>query len=225
MSASPRATVRHAIIPCLNQIELLPVGGVPILEWIVRECAASGTSELLIVTPTDLDSIRSLIAPRVGSPGFPLRITFSETAPTFADVLAHGHAFAGDAPLGLAMPANLFIGDAPGLSQVVETYYRTGKNVAGVVGHFATDEVDLRSAIDHVVGRYLIAPRAWAVIGGRADVDEARMIEALLDAHCIIGRRMRGQFLDVGRPEGRADATRVTIRPPRPSAPTGRIDE
>ncbi len=225
MSATPRAMVRHAIIPCLHQVELLPVGGVPMLEWVVRECAASGTSELLIVTPTDLDAIRSLIAPRVGSPGFPLRIEFSETAPAFADVLERGHAFAGDAPLGLAMPTHLFIGDAPGLSQVVETYYRTGKNVAGVVGYFPTDEIDLAPETDHVVGRYLIAPRAWTVIGSRTEIDEAGMVQALLDAHCIIGRRMRGQFFDVGSPEGRADVHRVTIRPPRPSAPTGRIDE
>ena len=225
MSASPRATVRHAIIPCLHQVELLPIGGVPILEWVVRECAASGTSDLLIVTATDLDAIRSLIAPRVGSPGFPLRIEFTETPPSFADVLARGHAFAGDAPLGLAIPTHLFIGDAPGLSQVVETYYRTGKNVAGVVGYFPTDEVDLEPVADQVVGRYLIAPQAWNVIAGRTELDEPGMVRALLAAHCIIGRRMRGQFFDVGLPEGRDDATRVTIRPPRPSAPTGRIVE
>jgi UTP-glucose-1-phosphate uridylyltransferase len=220
MTASPRAAVRHAIIPCLHQVELLPIGGVPMLEWVVRECAASGTSDLLIVTTSDLDAIRSLIAPRVGSPGFPLRIEFAEIAPAFGDALAHGHAFAGDAPLGVALPTNLFIGDAPGLSQVVETYYRTGKNVAGVVGDFSTDEVDLAPVLDHVVGRYLVSPQTWP-----ADITEAGMVSALLAEQCIVGRRMRGQFFDVGRPEGRADANRVTIRPPRPSAPTGRIDE
>jgi len=55
--------------------------------------------------------------------------------------------------------------------------------------------------------------------------DESSMVEALVHAHCIIGRRMRGQFLDVTFPEGRAEAGRFALRPPRPSTPTGRIVE
>jgi hypothetical protein len=220
MSSTPRATVRHALIPCIGQVELLPIGGVPMLEWVVRECAASGTSDLAIVTCRDLDAIRSLIAPRVGSPGFPLRIEFFEGDATFAAALVVGRAFAGEAPLGIAMPTHLFVGDAPGLAQVVETYYRTGKNVAGVVGDFPTDEVELAPVLDQVVGRYLLAHRD---IG--TDLDEAGLLRALVDAHCVIGRRMRGQFLDVTFPEGRAEAGRFALRPPRPSTPTGRIVE
>jgi hypothetical protein len=220
MSTSPRAVVRHAVIPCIRGVELLPIGGVPMLEWVVRECAASGTSDLLIVTSADMDAIRSLVAPRVGSPGFPLRIDFEEASPTFGDALARGRAFAGDAPLAVANPTHLFIGDAPGLSQVVETYYRTGKNVAGVVGHFATDEVDLQPVLDHVVGRYLIAPLTTV-----ESQDEMGLVTTLVAAHCMIGRRMRGQFMDVALSTGRADANRATIRPPRPSTPTGRIVE
>jgi UTP-glucose-1-phosphate uridylyltransferase len=222
MSSTPRATVRHAIIPCIGAVELLPIGGVPMIEWVVRECAASGTSDLGIVTGTDLDAVRSLIAPRVGSPGFPLRIEFMQ-AETFGDVLARGREFAGEAPLGVAMPTHLFVGDAPGLAQVVETYYRTGKNVAGVVGDFSTDEVELAHLLDLVVGRYLLAPTAWDVI--REVQNETAMVRSLVDAHCMIGRRMRGQFLDVTFPEGRADASRFGLRPPRPSTPTGRIVE
>jgi hypothetical protein len=222
MSSTPRATVRHAIIPCIGAVELLPIGGVPMIEWVVRECAASGTSDLGIVTGKDLDAVRSLIAPRVGSPGFPLRIEFFE-GETFGDALDRGREFAGEAPLGVAIPTHLFVGDAPGLAQVVETYYRTGKNVAGVVGDFPMDEVDLTPILDHVVGRYLLAPQAWKVISDAHD--EAAMVRSLVDAHCIIGRRMRGQFLDVTFPEGRAEASRFGLRPPRPSTPTGRIVE
>jgi hypothetical protein len=220
MHSSPRATVRHAVIPCTGVVELLPIGGAPMLEWVVRECAASGTNDLAIVTCRDLDTIRSLVAPRVGSPGFPLRIEFFEGDGSFAAALEIGRAFAGEAPLGIAMPTHLFVGDAPGLAQVVETYYRTGKNVAGVVGDFPTDEVELAPVLDHVVGRYLLARRD---IG--TDLDEAGLLRALVDAHCVIGRRMRGQFLDVTFPEGRAEAGRFALRPPRPSTPTGRILE
>jgi UTP-glucose-1-phosphate uridylyltransferase len=222
MTATPRATVRHAVIPSIGEVELLPIGGVPMLEWVVRECAASGTSDLCVVTGKDLDAVRSLLAPRVGSPGFPLRIEFVP-GKTFGDALASGREFAGEAPLGIAMPTHLFVGDAPGLAQVVETYYRTGKNVAGVVGDFSTDEVDLAPVLHQVVGRYLLAPHAWKVIGDSDD--ESSMVEALINAHCMIGRRMRGQFLDVTFPEGRAEAGRFALRPPRPSTPTGRIVE
>ncbi len=219
MSSTPRATVRHAVIPCLDQVELLPIGGVPMLEWVVRECAASGTSDLLIATCADLDAIRSLIAPRVGSPGFPLRVEFVESAPRFADAIAAGHTFAGEAPLGVALPTNLFVGDAPGLAQVVETYYRTGKNVAGVVGgDFSTDEVELEPVLDQVVGRFLFTD---AAIGH--GLDEADLLRVLVTRHCIIGRRMRGQYLDVTFPDGRAEAGRFALSPPRPSTPTGRI--
>jgi NDP-sugar pyrophosphorylase family protein len=220
MSSSPRATVRHAVIPCLDNVELLPIGGVPMLEWVVRECAASGTSDLLIVTCEDLDAIRSLIAPRVGSPGFPLQIEFSQGPTSFAEAIAAGRAFADQSPLGVALPTNLFVGDAPGLAQVVETYYRTGKNVAGVVGDFATDEVELAPALDRVVGRFLLAN---SEIG--AGLDEQSLLHALVQAGCVIGRRMRGQFLDVTFPEGREEASRFALRPPRPSTPTGRILE
>jgi hypothetical protein len=208
------------MIPCLDNVELLPIGGVPMLEWVVRECAASGTSDLLIVTSNDLDAIRSVIAPRVGSPGFPLRIEFLEVPPTFANALASGREFAGESPLGVALPTNLFVGDAPGLAQVVETYYRSGKNVAGVVGEFATDEVDLAPVLDRVVGRFLLANRD---IG--AGLDEPDLLLTLVREPCVIGRRMRGQFLDVTFPEGREEASRFALRPPRPSTPTGRILE
>ena len=218
MSSTPRATVRHAVIPCLDQVELLPIGGVPMLEWVVRECAASGTSDLLIATCSNLDAIRSLIAPRVGSPGFPLRVEFVESAPNFADAIAAAHTFAGESPLGVAMPTNLFVGDAPGLTQVVETYYRTGKNVAGVVGDFSTDEVELEPVLDQVVGRFLLTDT-----GVGHGLDEADLLRVLVTRQCIIGRRMRGQYLDVTFPDGRAEAGRFALRPPRPSTPTGRI--
>src|SRR5215469_16472471 len=207
MTATPRATVRHAVIPCIGQVELLPIGGVPMLEWVVRECAGSGTSDLAIVTCSDLDAIRSLIAPRVGAPGFPLSIEFFEGTPSFADALAVGRTFAGASPLGVAIPTHLFVGDAPGLAQVVETYYRTGKNVVGVVGRFATDEVELAPGLDQVVGRYLLAHRD---IG--TGLDEPALLQALVEANCVVGRRMRGQFLDVTFPEGRDEANRFALR-------------
>jgi len=218
MSSTPRATVRHAVIACLEQVELLPIGGVPMLEWVVRECAASGTSDLLIVTCAELDAIRSLIAPRVGSPGFPLRIEFVESTPRVGDALTAGRAFAAGAPFGFCQPTHLFVGDAPGLAQVVESYYRTGKNVAGIIGDFATDEVDLDPVTQQIAGRFVIANPETA-----AGLSETDLLTTWVTRKCAIARRMRGQYLDVALPAGRADAGRFGLRPPRPSTPTGRI--
>jgi NDP-sugar pyrophosphorylase family protein len=231
MSSAPRATVRHAVIPCTRQdgVELLPVAGVPIVEWIARECAASGTSELLVVTGP-ASTLRDRLAPHVGSPGFPLRIEFASlpAVPSFGDAIRLGMRFANDGPLGVAEPTNLFVGDAPGLAQVVESYYRTGRNIVGVVGANPRvseesrgtsngDEVEIGPTLEHAVGRYVFteAPDGH---------DRATILRGLLDAGRLVGRRMRGEFLDVSTPAGFESANRVTIRPPRPSAPTGRIE-
>ncbi len=250
MSSTPRAAVRHAVIPCGGRnasmrsltdggavggaVEVLPIAGVPMIEWVVRECAASGTSDLLIVTRSD--TIRERVAPRAGTPGFPLRIEFASytgTPGTLADALAVARTFAGDplAPIGVAIPTNLFIGDAPGLAQVVESYYRSGHSVVGIVGDAAGDEIDLAPTLPAMagmigmVGRYLIGPSAWDVLQAHPTArDDRAVLRALLEANALIGRRMRGQFLDMGSPSGYTAANRATIRPPRHSAPTGRIE-
>src|SRR5271156_5677410 len=109
MSSAPRATVRHALIPCggrgtrMHAVagaapkELLPIAGVSLVEWVARECAASGASELLVVTASGKEAIRERLAPHTGSPGFPVRIEFVEQPdPTgLMDAVRLGRAFAG----------------------------------------------------------------------------------------------------------------------------------
>src|ERR1700733_13139825 len=126
MSSAPRATVRHALIPCGGRgtrmravsgaapKELLSVAGVSLVEWVARECAASGASELLVVTAPGKDAIRERLAPHTGSP---VRIEFVEqpTAAGLMDAVRLGRTFAGHAPLAVALPDNLFVGDAPGM--------------------------------------------------------------------------------------------------------------
>jgi UTP--glucose-1-phosphate uridylyltransferase len=246
--------------------ELLSIAGVSLVEWVARECAASGASELLVVTAPGKDAIRERLAPHAGSPGFPVRIEFVEqpTAAGLMDAIRLGQAFAGRAPLAVALPDNLFVGDAPGLAQVIETYYRTGKDVVAVVevlaadaarrgataaytgalhgDEFAISEIrgkDPRAATFDTggapsaftgVGRYVFTDELWDVIAGVADVlpagaelDDVPVLQQLLAASRLVGRRMRGQFLDVGLPSGYEEATRIIRRPPRPSAPTGEL--
>jgi UTP--glucose-1-phosphate uridylyltransferase len=240
--------------------ELLPIAGVSLVEWVARECAASGASELLVVTASGKEAIRERLAPHTGSPGFPVRIEFVEQPnPTgLMDAVRLGQAFAGGAPLAVALPDNLFVGDAPGMYQVIETYYRTGKNVVGVVEALAADAnrrgptAPIEGAVHHGdevaitaigskgardpnakfsgIGRFVFTDEVWEVIdavGGAqpsgAEHDDVPVLQQLLAVGRLVGRRMRGQFLDVGLPAGYEEATRIIRRPPRPSAPTGEL--
>lgn len=270
MSSAPRATVRHALIPCgglgtrmraiagATPKELLPIGGMSLVEWVARECAASGASELLIVTAPGKDAIRERLAPHTGSPGFPVRIEFIEQPEPVGlmDAVRLGRAFSSSGPLAVALPDNLFVGDAPGLAQVIETYYRTGKNIVGVVpmlpqatdtarrgatapfaGSLHGDEFDITgigtkgaAGAFSGIGRFVFTDEVWAAIDAVAaalkpgtELDDIPVLQHLLAAHRLVGRRMRGQFLDVGLPAGYEEATRIIRRPPRPSAPTGEL--
>jgi UTP--glucose-1-phosphate uridylyltransferase len=240
--------------------ELLSVAGVSLIEWVARECAASGASELLVITAPGKDTIRERLAPHTGSPGFPVRIEFVEqpSPAGLMDAVRLGRDFAGGAPLAVALPDNLFVGDAPAMAQVIETYYRTGKNVVGVVQMLASeatrrgrtapfegklqrgDEFAITAIGDKGapaspsaftgVGRFVVTDEVWAVIDAvgaaltpGAELDDIPVLQRLLAAGRLVGRRIRGQFLDVGIPAGYEEATRIIRRPPRPSAPTGEL--
>jgi UTP--glucose-1-phosphate uridylyltransferase len=240
--------------------ELLSVAGVSLVEWVARECAASGASELLVVTAPGKDAIRERLAPHTGSPGFPVRIEFVEqpAATGLMGAVRLGRDFAAGAPLAIALPDNLFVGDAPGMAQVIETYYRTGKNVVGVVEMLAPeatrrgptapfegtlqhgDEFAITAIGDKGapaspsaftgVGRFVVTDEVWNVIDTvaatltpGAELDDIPVLQRLLAAQRLVGRRIRGQFLDVGLPAGYEEATRIIRRPPRPSAPTGEL--
>jgi UTP--glucose-1-phosphate uridylyltransferase len=121
--------------------ELLRAGGLAVVEWVARECAASGIGDVLVVIAPGKESIAHLLAARAGSPGYPVRIEFvvQPTPRGLADAIRLGRTMVGDLPIAVALPDNLFLGDAPGLAQVIETYYRTGKNVVAVVEVHARD--------------------------------------------------------------------------------------
>jgi UTP--glucose-1-phosphate uridylyltransferase len=134
--------------------ELLPVAGVPALKWVAEECAASGARELLVVIAPGKESITEYLGPLAGTTGMPDRIEFvvQQEARGLADAIRLGGDFAAGMPLGVALPDNLFVGDAPGMWQVAETYARTGKNVVAVAEIFA-DEAERRGPTSVLPGR------------------------------------------------------------------------
>lgn len=261
LSAGTATAITRALIPCGGRgtrmlaltggapKELLPVAGVPVLERVVRECAASGITDLLIVIAPDKEAIVDHVDRIAGAPGLPTRIAFAvQREPRgLADAIRHGRAFAGGTPLAVALPDNLFIGAAPGLAQVAETFALTGKSVVAVVEIFADeaarrgptsiypgslrgDEYEIaripgkgeRTATFDTggapsaftgVGRYIFRPEVFDVIdevegmlATGAEVDDVPVLQHLLDANALTGRRMLGRFLDVGLPSGYEEA-------------------
>lgn len=145
--------ISRAIIPCGGRgtrmqsltkgapKELIPVAGVPVLERVARECAASGIAELLIVIAPDKEEIVEHMQRVAGDRSLPARIAFAiQREPRgLADAIRLGRAFTRDAPFAVALPDNLFLGAEPGVAQVTDSFARSGTNVVAVVEIFARD--------------------------------------------------------------------------------------
>jgi UTP--glucose-1-phosphate uridylyltransferase len=253
--------VRRAIIPCGGKgtrmraltgggpKELIPVGGVPVVERVARECGASGVDSLLVVIAPGKEAIREHLAPLAGAAGVPRRIDFvvQPDARGLADAIRLGRDFAGADPVAVVLPDNLFVGDAPGVAQVAEAFGATGTSVVAVVEVFA-DEAERRGPTSvfpgtldgdtyHIaripdkgergrtfdtggarsaftgVGRYVFTPEVFGVVDEvervldpGAELDDVPVMQRLLAAGRLVGRRIRGRFLDVGLPQGYTEA-------------------
>jgi UTP--glucose-1-phosphate uridylyltransferase len=150
---SPPAAVVKALIPCGGKgtrmlaltggapKELLPVAGVPVVERVARECAASGVTDLLVVTAPGKEAIEAHLRPLAGAPGMPARIEFvvQREPRGLADAIRLGRDFAGRFPLAVALADNLFTGVTPAVAQVADTYRRADRNVVAVVEIFAAE--------------------------------------------------------------------------------------
>jgi UTP--glucose-1-phosphate uridylyltransferase len=169
--------------------ELIPVAGVPALEWVARECAASGVEEVLIVTAPGKEEIEQRLAALAGRAGLPQRFEFvvQPRARGLADAIRLGRDFADDAALAVALPDNLFLGPVPALAQLIETFSRRGMSTVAIV------EVD-------AVGASRRGPTA--VYAGRLEGDDYH-ITAIPDkgAHGATFdlRGARSAFTGVGR--------------------------
>ena len=134
--------------------ELLPVGGTSAVARVSQECAAGGFDELLVVIAPDKEAIVEHLAPLQGTPGYPTRIDFvvQPVARGLADAIRMGRDFAAGEPLGVALPDNLFIDDAPAMRQLHEAWARNGTSVVGVV-EITAEEGRRRGATSVYEGR------------------------------------------------------------------------
>jgi UTP--glucose-1-phosphate uridylyltransferase len=114
---------------------MIPVAGRPAIDWVLRECAASGASDVLIVTAPGKEALTEHVHRIAGTPGMPRRCeaVVQHDARGLADAIRLGRDFAAREPLAVALPDNIFVAEQPALWQVMETYQRTGKNVVAIV--------------------------------------------------------------------------------------------
>jgi UTP-glucose-1-phosphate uridylyltransferase len=121
--------------------ELLPVAGRPLLLWALGECAASGIDDVMIVISPGKEDVAEAALASAGKPGMPVRVEIGiQREPRgLADAIRVGRDFAGADPLSVALPDNVFVGDAPALAQVGAIYTATGKNVVAMVELFQKD--------------------------------------------------------------------------------------
>jgi UTP-glucose-1-phosphate uridylyltransferase len=179
----------------------------------------------------------------------PARIEFIEQREPrgLADAIRLGRAFADGAPLGVALPDNLFVDAEPGLRQVIDAHLRMDICVVGVVEITAADaarrgptaaypgrvdgdlfqiervpdkgprknrfETGAAASAFTAIGRYVFTSEAFAVIDDverslapGAELDDIPVMQRLLERRSLIGRFIRGRFLDVGVPEGFREA-------------------
>jgi len=235
--------------------ELIRVGGVPALGRVVSECAASGVTDLLVVVAPGKNAIADYLRPLAGTNGMPARIEFAvQHEPRgLADAIRLGREFADGEPLGVALPDNLFLADAPALRQVFDAHEQTGLNVVGVVEILAADasrrgptaiypgrlDADLYD-IERIpekrdrnerfdtggaasaftgIGRFVFTSDAFDAIdrvehtlAPGAELDDIPVMQYLLADQRLIGRRIRGRYLDVGLPDGHREADEALTR-------------
>jgi UTP--glucose-1-phosphate uridylyltransferase len=141
------APVTKALIPCGGKgtrmsgltggiaKELLPIAGVPLVLRVMEECAASGIDEVMIVSAPGKSDLEDVVTAAAGTTGMPRRVEVRvQREPRgLADAIRHGREFVGSSPLAVALPDNLFVGDAPAVSQLIETHRRTRKSVVDIV--------------------------------------------------------------------------------------------
>lgn len=121
--------------------ELLLLGGTPILQHVLGECARSGIASVLVVVSPAKRAIVGFASPLAGRAGMPksIELAVQQEPHGLADAIRCGASFAAREPFAVALPDNLFIGTEPAVAQVVSAFLATGLNVVGVTEVLASD--------------------------------------------------------------------------------------
>jgi UTP--glucose-1-phosphate uridylyltransferase len=121
--------------------ELLPIAGVPLVLWVMAECAASGIREVLVVSAPGKDDLNETVRRAADNPRMPQRVqVVTQKDPRgLADAIRLGREFVANDRFGVALPDNLFLSEEPALAQLSRVHERTGKSVVAIVELSAAD--------------------------------------------------------------------------------------
>jgi len=121
--------------------ELLPIAGVPLVLRVMEECAASGIDAVMIVSAPGKYDLADVVHSAAGLPRMPrsVDVVIQKDPRGLADAIRLGREFAGGAPLAVALPDNLFVGNTPALAQLIAVHRDTGKSVVAIVRVTAAD--------------------------------------------------------------------------------------
>jgi UTP--glucose-1-phosphate uridylyltransferase len=93
--------------------EMVPVAGRPAIDWVIDECIGSGIDDILIVSAPGKDALVSHVSRRAS-------VVIQTEARGLADAIRLGRDFAGEEPLAVALPDNIFLASRPALAQVID---------------------------------------------------------------------------------------------------------
>src|SRR5262245_16086119 len=94
--------------------ELLSVAGRPLIVHALRDLAASGLREVLVVTSRDKPELQEALG--AASEGVALQYAVQEQPLGMADALSYAEAFAAGEPLVCWLPDNLWSGARPAIA-------------------------------------------------------------------------------------------------------------
>lgn len=114
--------------------ELLPIGNVPIIDYILQECSLSGMEEIIFVLSDNKSNLFNYLY-KTQNIGFKkdLRFCFVPQIPTYgtASAVLSCESILKNEDFAVVFPDELYFDDAPALLQLCEKYYENGKSVLG----------------------------------------------------------------------------------------------
>jgi len=226
--------------------QMLPVGGAPLLEWMLRRLGEAGVDEALVVTHHMEEGIRGRFGDGSGL-GLGLRYARQERVLGTADAFRMGEAFAGGEDF-IGVYGDLYV--SPGAVEAVAGAHREGETTMAVVpveapSRFGVVELEgdmVRGIVEkpapgaepsHLAnaGIYLFPPVVFRWIGAtgpskRREYEITDSLRMMIDA----GEPVRavelppGAWLDVGLPWNLLDANEMALASMEPSV-EGDVEE
>jgi UTP--glucose-1-phosphate uridylyltransferase len=145
----PVAGLGTRLLPVTRAVpkELLPVGRLPVVQHVVEELRDAGVRRVLFVTAPQKAAIERHFAGAAESAGLELYYTDQPEPLGLGDALTHGAAFAGGAPVAVAL-GDCLLGDGRARSDVI---VRLG---AALEAHDAVAAVAVEEVATEAVSRY-----------------------------------------------------------------------